>query len=118
MKVKERNFRIEDINCVAVVEIVNKQKDIFDAIDEYVENCQYEWYDSSDDTFAILYKDGTEDYIGEDYDGHKIRRNNIASMVWNNPCTAVVYGGFEINEYGVVTTSSNVVIAESNLTEI
>lgn len=118
MKVMERIFRIEDIDCESVVEVVNKQKDIFDCLDDYTENLQYDWFDGSDDTFEIIYKDGTTDFINEEYDGHKIRRNNISSMVYNNACTAIVYGGFEINEYGVVTASDNVIIADNNIIEM
>lgn len=118
MKVKERVFRIEDIDCTSIVEVVNKQKDIFDWLDEYTENLQYDWFDGSDDTFQIIYKNGTEDFIDEAYDGHKIRRNNISSMVYNNACTAVVYGGFEINEYGVVTAANNIIIADHNIKEV
>lgn len=118
MKVKERVFRIEDLDCYIAIEIVNRQKDIFDYIDDYIENLSYDWFDGSDDSFQIVYKDGTEEYIDEAYDGHKIRRNNISSMVYNNACTAVVYGGFEINEYGVVSASDRVVIADHNITEV
>ena len=42
MKTKERIFKIQDIDCDLIVEIVNKQKDILDSLDEYIENCQYE----------------------------------------------------------------------------
>lgn len=105
MKTKERIFKIQDIDCDLTVEIVNKQKDIFDSLDEYIENCQYEWYDTSDDSFEILYTNGTSEHICSDYDGHKIKRNGILSMVHNNPCTAIVYGNFSINEYGVVHPS-------------
>lgn len=118
MKVKERVFRIEDLDCYIAIEIVNRQKDIFDYIDDYIENLSYDWFDGSDDSFQIVYKDGTEEYIDEEYDGHKIRRNNILSMVYNNACDSVVYGGFEINEYGVVSASDRVVIANHNITEV
>lgn len=118
MKVKERVFRIEDLDCYIAIEIVNRQKDIFDFIDDYIENLSYDWFDGSDDSFQIVYKDGTEEYIDEEYDGHKIRRNNILSMVYNNACDSVVYGGFEINEYGVVSASDRVVIANHNITEV
>ena len=118
MKVNERVFRIEDLDCYIAIEIVNRQKDIFDYIDDYIENLSYDWFDGSDDSFQIVYKDGTEEYIDEEYDGHKIRRNNILSMVYNNACDSVVYGGFEINEYGVVSASDRVVIADHNITEV
>ena len=39
-------------------------------------------------------------------------------MVYNNVCTSIVYGGFEINEYGVITASETTVIAEHNITEV
>ena len=113
-----RNFRIKDIDCESTVEIVNTQKEALSWMDEYIENLGYDWFEASDDTFEILYKDGKQDYINEEYDGHRIRRNNIASIVYNNACTAIVYGGFKINEYGVVTASKDIEIAEENIEEI
>lgn len=107
-----------DVDCDSIVESVSTQKEFFSYVDEYLYNLQYDWFGGSDDTFEILYKDGSRDYINEEYDGHKIRRNNIISMVYNNACTAIVYGGFSINEYGVVTTSETVNIAKCNLKEI
>ena len=113
-----RNFRIKDIDCGSTVEIVNTQKEVLSWMDEYIENLGYDWFEASDDTFEILYKDGKQDYINEEYDGHRIRRNNIASIVYNNACTAIVYGGFKINEYGVVTASKDIEIAQENIEEL
>lgn len=118
MKIAERIFKIDDIDAEVVIEVVNKQKDIFDFIDEYVENLQYDWFDGSDDSFEILYKDGTSEYINDEYNGHKIRRNNIAAMAYSNACTTVVYGNFEINEYGVVYAAEAEKIADTNIIEI
>ena len=112
-----RTFRIIDIDCESIVEIVKTQKEALSWMDEYLENLPYDWFEASDDTFEILYKDGTTDYINEEYDGHRIRRNNIDSIVYNNACTAIVYGGFKINEYGVVTASKEVDIAKDNIAE-
>ena len=118
MKKSERHFMIQNINCISIVEIVSKTKDIFDWLDNYIENLRYEWFESSDESFSILYKDGTQDYIDENYDGHKIKKQNIQSMIYNNPCTSMVYGTFEINEYGVVTTSIIEKISDVNIKEI
>ena len=118
MKKSERHFMIQDINCISIVEIVSKTKDIFDWLDNYIDNLCYDWFDPSDESFSILYKDGTQDYIDENYDGHKIKRQNIQSMVYDNPCTSMVYGTFEINEYGVVTTSVIEKISNVNIKEI
>ena len=118
MKKSERHFMIQDINCISIVEIFSRSKDIFDWLDDYIENLHYEWFESSDESFSILYKDGTQDYIDENYDGHKIKKQNIQSMIYNNPCTSMVYGAFEINEYGVVTTSVIEKISDVNIKEI
>lgn len=66
----------------------------------------------------ILYKDGTEDHVDVYYDGHKIKRKNIASIVYANENTYIVYGNFEINEYGIVTTSFDERIASQNIVEV
>ena len=114
-----RDFLVKDIDCVVTVEVVSRAKDIFDFMDDYIYNLKNnEWFDASEDTFAILYKDGTFVWVDEDYEGQKIRRQNIASIVYNNPCTAIVYGNFEINEYGVVTTSFEEIIAKENIEEV
>ena len=118
MKKSERHFMIQDINCISIVEIVSKTKDIFDWLDNYIDNLRYDWFESSDESFSILYKDGTQDYIDENQEGHKIKKQNIQSMIYNNPCTSMVYGTFEINEYGVVTTSVIEKINNVNIKEI
>lgn len=114
---KTRYFYIQNVDCVSIVEF-NTRKEILSYMDEYIDNMSYEWFDATDDSYCILYKDGTCDYINEEYDGHKIKRQNIVSIVWNNPCTAIVYGGFEINEHGVVTVSEDVVISDINIIEV
>lgn len=114
---KDRRFLIKDIDCEILVEVVSR-KEVLSWLEEYLENLPYEWFDGSNDCFHILYKDGSYDCINEEYDGHKIKKQNIASIVYNNPCTSIVYGNFEINEYGVVTTAFEEKIAEENIIEI
>lgn len=113
---KDRIFRIDDLDCEVIVEFTTR-KWLLECIEEYIENLGY-GYDMSDLSYEILYKDGTYDFIDEEYDGHKIRKQNIESIIETNPCTSVVFGNFEINEYGVVTTASETVIADENITEV
>ena len=115
---KIRNFKILDIDCESIIIIEKTQKEVLSWLDQYIENLENDWFNGADETFEILYKDGKEDYIDEEYDGHWIRRNNIASIVYNNADAAIVYGGFKINEYGVVTASKDIEIAEENLAEM
>ena len=114
---KDRRFLIKDIDCEIVVEVISR-KEVLSWMDQYLENLPYEWFDGSDDCFHILYKDGSYDCINEDYDGHKIRRQNIASIVYDNPCTSIVYGNFAINEYGVITTAFEEDINKTNIVEV
>ena len=114
---KDRRFLIKDIDCEVLVEVVSR-KEVLAWLDDYVENSAYEWFDGSDLCFHILYKDGSCDFINEEYDGHNIKRNNISSLVFDNPCTSMVYGNFYINEYGVVTPSFEEKISEENILEI
>lgn len=114
---KDRIFLIKDIDCKVLVEVMSR-KEVLEWMDEYLENLPYEWFDGSEDCFQILYKDGSCDYINEEYDGHKIKRQNIVSIVYDNACTSIVYGNFEINEYGVITTAFEEKIAEENVIEI
>lgn len=107
---KDRIFRIKDIDCDVIVEFCTR-KSLLENISYYIENMENGFYDE-DTTYCIRYKDGTVDYIDQDYDGHKIKKINIESIVENNPCTSVVFGNFEINDCGVVTTSSTEIIDE------
>lgn len=116
--IKDRTFLIQDINHKMLVEVMKTQKEIFGWLDEYIENLSFDWFDGSNDCFYILYKDGGLDCVNEEYDGHKIKRKNIASIVYTNACTDMVYGKFEINEYGVVTPSFEEKIANTNIIEI
>ena len=118
MKTKEnRYFYIKDIDCTTTVEFATR-KDLLDYMDEYIDNLQYEWFDPSDNSYEILYNDGTFDYIDSFYDGHKIKRQHIASIVNTNPCTSVVYGNFEMNEYGVVYAAFEECIDDTNILEV
>lgn len=101
---KSSTFLIENIDCQITVEFASR-KEILSWMDEYIENHSYDWFDGSDQTFNILYNDGTTDFINEEYDGHKVKRTGISSIVYDNPCTSMVFGNYEINEYGVVTPS-------------
>jgi len=113
---KNRNFRIIDLDCDVTVEFATR-KWLFECIEDYIESLGY-GYDMSDAAYEILYKDGTIDYINEEYDGHKIRKTNIASIIEHNPCTDVVYGNFEMNEYGATVTAFETTISNENIMEI
>lgn len=114
---KNRYFFINDIATTVVVEFVKTQKEIFGWLDDLVDNLSHDWF-STDDTFCILYKDGTEDRIDADYDGHKIKKKNIASIVYSNDCSYIVYGHFEMNDYGVVYPAFTEKVDIENITEI
>lgn len=111
MKAAKRLFNITTIEAKTIVE-TGTRKDILSTMDQYIENMQYDFFDTTDDSFAILYKDGSTDYIDQCYDGHKIKRQNILSMVYTNPESDIIYGNFEMNECGVVIPSAEEVIAE------
>lgn len=104
MRKEIRTIHTSDNDIDVQIEIMTKTKDILDLIDEYIENLENDWFDPTDDSFEILYKDGTTDSVDSCYDGHKIRRQNIKSIVYDNPCTYIVYGDYEVNEYGIVHT--------------
>ena len=113
---RTRTFLIKDIDCEMIIEETTR-KEVLDWMNEYIENSVYDWFDGSDEAFSILYKDGTTDFINEEYDGHKVRKTNIESIVYDNPCTSIVFGNYEINEYGVVTPSFEMAIATDNIIE-
>ena len=119
-----RYFYMEDIDCVVTVEYASR-KELLELLDNHIECCKRHgemvangnpdakfWY-SSEEVFMILYKDGTTDYIDGNYDGHKIRRQHIASIVECNSSTYMVYGNFEMIETGSVYPAFEDVIDES-----
>lgn len=114
---KDRVFKIIDIDAEQLVECVKTRKEIFMWLDDFIDNLPYDWFES-DDAFSILYDDGSEDYIDINYDGHKIKKQHIASMVYSNDASYIVFGPFSINEYGVVTTSFQEKISDFNIKEI
>ena len=105
MRKEIKKHYIADVDCTIEVEIMTTIKDVFDWLNQYIENLKYDWFDATDESFQILYKDGTTDYIDSFYDGHKIRRQNIKSMVYSNTEDYIVYGNYEINDCGVVNVA-------------
>ena len=113
---KSRHFLIADIDERIIVEETTR-KDILGYIDEHLENIEH-GNDMNDYAFHILYKDGSTDGVsGNDYDGHKIKRINILSIVVDNPYTSIAYGNYKINQYGVVNPSSKMEI-DNNIIEV
>ena len=108
---KRRFFYLKNVGCSIKVEQISR-KEMLGWLDDYIacvkENNYYgrDINDTQEDTYEILYKDGTADYIDTDYDGHKVKRTNIVSIVNCNAESNMVYGPYAINEYGVVTTST------------
>jgi D-hexose-6-phosphate mutarotase len=114
---KDRYFHVKDIDCTITVEYLTR-KEMLSWLDEYAENVKSGFGCVSDESYEILYKDGTTDFIDESYDGHKIRRQNIASIVNCNPSTYMVFGHFEMNEYGVAGAAFTDEIDDTNIEEV
>ncbi len=115
--IKNRYFYLIDVDSTIVVEYGKNKKDVLGWLDEFVENLPFNWF-NSDDTFQILYKDGSTDYIDMEYDGHKIKRQHIESIVFSNDCSYIVFGNIEMNEYGVVYPSFTEAISPINIIEV
>lgn len=111
-----RTFRTKDTKCIITIE-VETRRNLLDFLIQYLENREFEWFVDTVDTFKILYKDGSSDYISSEYDGHHIKMINIKSIVWDNGETYVVYGNFSINDYGVVDVADGIQI-DSNIEEV
>jgi hypothetical protein len=112
-----KEYKINDLNCDILVEINSSIRDMFSYVDQYIENFEDEWFYADDDAFAILYKDGSWDFIDGNYDGHKIKRINVESMRYDNSDTSMVYGNYDINYYGVVNPS-DIMYIDDNITEV
>jgi hypothetical protein len=114
---KTRTFKIIDIDCESIVEF-DTRKHLLRDLDYYIENVQDGYCDCSYESYEILYDDGTTDYINEEYDGHKIKKQHIVSIVQTNECTCIVFGNFEMNGYGIVYASFEEKIADENIVEL
>lgn len=106
---ENRKFIIPSLDCISVVEF-DTRKSLLDYLECFIENLKQGF--KPEEYYDILYSDGTEDRIDQEYDGHKIRRQHIVSMVYNNEMTSCVYGNFEINECGSVYPSIQTIISE------
>lgn len=108
---KRRYFYLKDVGCTIKIEEISR-KEMLAWLDDYVkcvlENNYYKrnMYDTENDSYEILYNDGKTDYIDNEYDGHKIKRTNIVSIVNCNAESNMTYGNFSINECGVVHASA------------
>ena len=114
---KDRYFFMKDIEATIIVEHTTK-KDLLSWLAEYVEMITGGYGYAKDDTYEILYTDGTTDYINEEYDGHKIRKTNIAAIVNSNASTYLTYGKYEVSETGVVYAAFDEKIDNTNIVEI
>lgn len=112
-----RAFLIKDLGYRMCIEEASR-KEILKCMDEFIDDLKYDELSSSVDHFTIYYKDGTMDFIGDGYDGHHIKRQHIASIVYENPRIDKVYGNFEINEYGKISPTLTETILHQNITEI
>lgn len=112
----DRTFKIIDLDCDIIVEHFTR-KYMLGCIEDYIENLQLGYADI-DTSYTIEYADGTYDFVNEEYDGHKIKKQNIVSIVEDNACTSAVFGNYSINECGVVSTSREMDINTENIEEI
>lgn len=118
MKKYERKvYYIEDIESEMYIEEVDRKTlvDIAAEREQDYKDGFFQQHDFSDDTIYILYKDGTFDCINEEYDGHHIKRQNIVSILNDNGETDMVWGPYEINEWGVVTVNDEMKISDTNI---
>lgn len=119
MKNTIRQFQIPGIpECILVEKATRKE--LLRQMDDYIEVISGEtnpdpvWANALyDDSYDILYEDGSEECISAvDYNGHPVRHQHIASIVYENPSTYMVYGNFRVNEDGIVYPSTEEVIAD------
>ena len=89
------------------------RKDLLGYVDEFIENLEY-GYDMSDLSYSILYDNGDSVFLSEDwYEGEKIRRTHIVSIVGTNPGEDAVFGPFELGDEGQVYIASQEKISDN-----
>ena len=124
-KYEAKIYKIEDIDCEMTVEEISR-KEMLEWMDDMLENLRDDFegntivpMDLSDDMISILYEDGTYEVIDEGFYfehplNYHVRRQHIVSMIYENAETTMTYGPYEINEWGVVTTSKEMKIEDEN----
>ena len=123
MSYSRRYFLIKDLDCKIIVEETSR-KDILRDLDYYIEaindakeNPNSNVYIGDEEVFSILYADGSEDRVDYEYDGHRVKRTGIVSVVYDNPESSVVFGPYQINDSGVVTPAFETRI-DANIKEV
>lgn len=108
---RRKYFLIKDLDCKIIIEETSR-KDLLRDLDYYIEtvndfneNPNSNLSIPDEESFSILYADGSEDCINYEYDGHRIKRTGIVSIVYDNPMSSVVFGPYSINDSGVVYPS-------------
>ena len=104
MKKVEYDINVKGIEFKALVIETNRQKDILDILDEMIENADtYGWsYIFEDDSFYIEYTDGTTYEALECGEYGTYKKRNIKRIIHVNANDTMVYGEYEVNEYGNV----------------
>ena len=117
---RRKYFLIKDLDCKIIIEETSR-KDLLRDLDYYIEtvndfneNPNGNLSIPDEEVFSILYADGSEDRIDYEYDGHRVKRTGIVSIVYDNPMSSVVFGPYTINDSGVVTPSFDIEI-DSNI---
>lgn len=116
---KDRYFYIKDVECTTTISYTTR-KELLWLLDNILNN-RYDTYEFMEDVgacFHIMYKDGSEDVIDMFYDGHKIKKINIASIVYTDATENLVYGNFEVSECGLVSASLTEKIDNTNVVEV
>ena len=116
---KDRYFYIKDVECTTTISYTTR-KELLGLLDNIINN-RYDTFEFMEDEgacFHIIYKDGTDDIVNMFYDGHKIKRINIASIVYTDATENLVYGNFEVSECGSVSASLTEKIDNTNVVEV
>ena len=116
---KDRYFYIKDVECTTTISYTTR-KELLGLLDNIINN-RYDTFEFMEDDgacFHIIYKDGTDDIVNMFYDGHKIKRINIASIVYTDATENLVYGNFEVSECGSVSASLTEKIDNTNVVEV
>lgn len=115
----DRYFYIKDVECTTTVSYTTR-KELLELLDNTINN-RYDTLEFMEDEgacFHIMYKDGSEDVIDMFYNGHKIKKIHIASMVYSDATETLVYGNFEVSECGSVCASLTEKIDNTNIVEV
>lgn len=103
--VRKKVYPVKDFDNGITIFECTRQKEILETLNELLENAQQFGleYIFDDNSFYIEYADGSTYDISACGAYGRYKKRGIKRIIYNNANDTMVYGNYEINEYGCVS---------------